>query len=210
MAAILTVRGADGELIPIPAIQGEQGVSITDIVRTSGNGTPGTDDTYTIYLSNGETTTFTVHNGANGEGAGDMEARVYDPQGMAQDIFQYVLDQIAAIPTPDVSGQISAHNTSTAAHADIRTLVSNAANAASTAQSTADAAKTSAATAQSSADTAQTAANNAAAAATNAQTAANAAQTTANSKAPMYTYGTDDLTAGTSALTTGTLHFVYE
>lgn len=36
----------------------------------------------------------------------------------------YVAGAIAAIPTPDVSGQISAHNTSTTAHNDIRDLIS--------------------------------------------------------------------------------------
>lgn len=36
----------------------------------------------------------------------------------------YVNTQIAAIPTPDVSGQISSHNTATGAHNDIRLLIS--------------------------------------------------------------------------------------
>lgn len=63
----------------------------------------------------------------------------------------YTNQQIAAIPTPDVSGPIAAHNADTAAHSDIRTAVSdaqtaatNAASAASTAQSTAEAAQTAA------------------------------------------------------------------
>jgi hypothetical protein len=37
----------------------------------------------------------------------------------------YVNTQIEAIPTPDVSGQISAHNTATDAHKDIRLLIEN-------------------------------------------------------------------------------------
>lgn len=37
----------------------------------------------------------------------------------------YVDNAISAIPTPDVSGQINAHNTSTSAHNDIRTLISD-------------------------------------------------------------------------------------
>lgn len=37
---------------------------------------------------------------------------------------EYVTGAIAAIPTPDVSGQISVHNTSTTAHNDIRDLIS--------------------------------------------------------------------------------------
>ena len=44
--------------------QGEQGVSITSIAKTSSSGNV---DTYTITYSNGSTTTFTVTNGTNGE-----------------------------------------------------------------------------------------------------------------------------------------------
>lgn len=49
-----------------------------------------------------------------------------------------VYSAINAIPTPDVSGQISAHNTSSSAHSDIRTAVSNAATAAANAQTAAN------------------------------------------------------------------------
>lgn len=38
---------------------------------------------------------------------------------------EYVNAQIAAIPTPDVSGQISTHNTATDAHSDIRSAISD-------------------------------------------------------------------------------------
>ena len=85
-----------------------------------------------------------------GAGSGDMHSSVYDPQGKAQDMFAYTDnalansdfatkteaqgyantaessakaytdEQIAAIPTPDVSGQINTHNTSGSAHTDIR------------------------------------------------------------------------------------------
>lgn len=37
----------------------------------------------------------------------------------------YVDNAISAIPTPDVNGQINTHNTSTSAHNDIRTLISD-------------------------------------------------------------------------------------
>ena len=43
-------------------------------------------------------------------------------EGLATETF--VAQQIAAIPTPDVSGQISTHNTSTSAHNDMRLLIS--------------------------------------------------------------------------------------
>lgn len=61
--------------------------------------------------------------GPAGAGSGDMVSNVYDPQGKAQDIFKYTDDKIAAIPTPDVSGQINAHNADGSAHADIRQAV---------------------------------------------------------------------------------------
>lgn len=38
---------------------------------------------------------------------------------------EYVSTQISSIPTPDVSGQISTHNSDSSAHSDIRTSVSN-------------------------------------------------------------------------------------
>ena len=69
--------------------QGEKGETIQSIVRTSGTGAPGTTDTYTVTTSVGAAYTFQVYNGADGAGAGDMTARVYDPQGKAQDIFAY-------------------------------------------------------------------------------------------------------------------------
>lgn len=106
--------------------KGDPGATITSIIRTSGTGAPGTVDTYTINLSDGTTGgTFNVYNGADGEGAGDMTATVYDPQGKATDIFQYVDDEIDKLPTPDVSAQIKAHDESEDAHPDIRDAIRN-------------------------------------------------------------------------------------
>ena len=65
------------------------GSSIQSIDRTSGTGASGTTDTYTVTLTNGDTTTFQVYNGRDGSGSGDMTKAVYDPQGKAQDIFAY-------------------------------------------------------------------------------------------------------------------------
>lgn len=77
---------------------GPQGVSITSIQRTAGNGAAGTTDTYTITLSDGQESTFQVRNGADGNGAGDMLASVYDPQGKAQDFFSYVDTAVSSAP----------------------------------------------------------------------------------------------------------------
>ena len=73
-----------------------------------------------VSLSDGSTYDAGYCRGASGSGTGDMEAAVYDPQGKRTDIFQFVADAIAAIPTPDVSGQIQTHNEDAAAHPAIR------------------------------------------------------------------------------------------
>lgn len=55
--------------------KGQPGTSVSRIQRTSGNGAPGTTDTYTMYDSNDAPIgTFTVYNGQNGTGAGDFMA----------------------------------------------------------------------------------------------------------------------------------------
>lgn len=78
----------------LAALRGPSGASIQSINRTAGNGAPGTTDTYTVTLTDGGTTTFQVYNGKNGDGAGDMTAAVYDPQGKKTDVFGYVDDAL--------------------------------------------------------------------------------------------------------------------
>ena len=101
---------------------GEDGVSPVITVTPISGG-----HQVTIKDANG-TKTFDVMNGEGGEGAGDMTSDVYDPQGKKQDVFQYVDDAVRNISTPDVSGQISTHNTSTGAHNDIRLLITELTN----------------------------------------------------------------------------------
>lgn len=82
---------------------GDPGSSIQKIERTDGTGAAGTVDTYTITLTDGTTTTFQVRNGADGQGAGDMTAAVYDPRGLARDVFAYadaLLPVIHAVTLP--------------------------------------------------------------------------------------------------------------
>lgn len=106
-----------------PGPRGATGNGISGIALKSGNHAPGTSDVYTITLTDGMTFDFEVYNGANGAGAGDMLASVYDPQGKHQDVFKYVDDAIGGISTPDVSAQIKAHNESETAHPDIRNAI---------------------------------------------------------------------------------------
>ncbi|MGE4485342.1 MAG: hypothetical protein AB7C97_09575 [Oscillospiraceae bacterium] len=66
---------------------GATGNGISSVVLTSGNHAAGTTDTYTIAFTDTSTTTFSVYNGTDGEGAGDMLASVYDPNAKAADAF---------------------------------------------------------------------------------------------------------------------------
>lgn len=86
--------------------RGATGNGISDIALKSGTHAPGTSDVYTITLTDGTTFDFEVYNGANGTGAGDMLASVYDPRGKRTDVFKYVDDAVKAISTPDVSGKL--------------------------------------------------------------------------------------------------------
>ncbi len=86
----------------LEALRGPKGASIVSITRTSGNGAPGTTDTYTVLTSDGTTATFKVYNGKDGMGAGDMTAAVYDPHGKKTDIFQYVDDAISNIDADSI------------------------------------------------------------------------------------------------------------
>lgn len=110
--------------------QGAQGPSGTITVGTVNTGAPGTDAAVTNSgTAENAVLNFSIPRGADGEGSGDMMASTYDPTGKARDIFGYVDTAIAAIPTPDVSGQIQTHNTSSSAHQDIRTVLGEAVTA---------------------------------------------------------------------------------
>lgn len=78
-----------------PGPRGATGNGISGIALKSGNHAPGTSDIYTITLTDGTTFDFEVYNGANGAGAGDMLASVYDPQGKRTDVYKYVDDGLA-------------------------------------------------------------------------------------------------------------------
>lgn len=84
---VITLSAGDpinaGSVIGPQGIQGDvgpTGASVDRIERTSGTGAPGTTDTYTVYLTNGQTSgTFQVYNGQNGTGTGDFMASGFVP-----------------------------------------------------------------------------------------------------------------------------------
>lgn len=61
--------------------KGDTGNGISSIVKTS---TVGLVDTYTITMTDGTTSTFTVTNGRDGSGSGDMTKAVYDPDSTVE------------------------------------------------------------------------------------------------------------------------------
>lgn len=66
--SVIGPKGEQGDV-------GPTGASVGRIERTSGTGAPGTTDTYTVYLTDGQTGgTFQVYNGSNGTGSGDFMA----------------------------------------------------------------------------------------------------------------------------------------
>lgn len=72
----------DGTTLTVPkgidGIDGIDGTSIVSVIRTYGTGAAGTTDTYTITYTDNSTSTFTVYNGADGTGSGDMNKSIYD------------------------------------------------------------------------------------------------------------------------------------
>ena len=58
----------DYQWYKIKGAKGDDGDPITAVVRTSGDGSPGTDDTYTVYVNSTAVGTFIVHNGTDGIG----------------------------------------------------------------------------------------------------------------------------------------------
>ena len=63
---LMIAEKGDQGIQGIQGIQGLTGNGIASVLRTAGNGAPGTTDTYTITFTDGNTTTFTVYNGADG------------------------------------------------------------------------------------------------------------------------------------------------
>ena len=112
-------QGIQGEIGP----QGNPGAdapTITDItIRQS-------DYHMIVTLSNGTSYDAGYCRGASGSGTGDMQASVYDPTGKNRDIFAYVDNAIAGIPTspsasnvePKAPGTASAGSSSTYARGD--------------------------------------------------------------------------------------------
>lgn len=87
-------QGEQGQTGPTGP-QGPAGTSIKSIERTSGTGAPGTTDTYTITMTDNSTATFSVYNGANGEGSGDFMADGSVPMAGALQMGGHKIENVA-------------------------------------------------------------------------------------------------------------------
>ncbi len=65
-------------LADLSGVQGAPGVGISRIELTSGDHSPGTTDVYTIKMTDGTTSTFSVYNGVDGQSSGDMQGNSFD------------------------------------------------------------------------------------------------------------------------------------
>ena len=75
------LKGAQG----VQGEEGPEGPAGNGIVSITKTGTSGLVDTYTILFTNGQSTTFTVTNGQDGTGSGDMTKTVYDSTNAVAD-----------------------------------------------------------------------------------------------------------------------------
>lgn len=64
-----------------PGQPGAAGKGIVSIVRTAGDGSPGTTDTYTVTYTDNNTKEIPIYNGKDGAGTGDMLKETYDADG---------------------------------------------------------------------------------------------------------------------------------
>lgn len=98
-------QGPNGD-IGLQGPKGAMGNSIESVIKTSGNSAPGTTDTYTITFTDLSTSNFTVYNGANGDGSGDMHTSIYDANsnGIVDNAQMLSLDLTNT--TPPTIGQI--------------------------------------------------------------------------------------------------------
>ncbi|MEG2624133.1 MAG: hypothetical protein RSC06_14665, partial [Clostridia bacterium] len=78
-ATVSDVAGHKHVAFGIPT--GLTGNGIASFARTAGSGAAGTTDTYTLTMTDGSTKTVPIYNGRDGQGAGDMLASKYDPDG---------------------------------------------------------------------------------------------------------------------------------
>lgn len=96
----LFIRDTD-EWKDLGDLSGVTGNGIKSWEKTGGTGLPGSTDEYTMTWTDGRVVKYTVYNGRDGQGVGDMEAVIYDTKLRRTDIFDYVDNAFAQITVSD-------------------------------------------------------------------------------------------------------------
>lgn len=89
-----TISMDDGTSYNTAPLKGLDGAHVTSI-STQQQMIPGTTRTWTMAFSDNTSFDFSVYDGANGDGAGDMTKSVYDTNNREQDIFNYTDNAVA-------------------------------------------------------------------------------------------------------------------
>lgn len=84
---------------------GQDGRGITSILRTSGDGAPGSTDTYTINYDDNSTSTFMVYNGKDGKDGSIAEVEAYVAQQIAnaEHLKRTIVEQLPDVSTAQVN-----------------------------------------------------------------------------------------------------------
>lgn len=82
---VVFIRDRDGNFTPVNGFMGSPGRGIVSIERTSGDGTSGSIDVYTITYTDKTTSTFEVYNGSDGKSGAT-------PEQIAAAIEQYLTE----------------------------------------------------------------------------------------------------------------------
>lgn len=83
-----------------PGADGEDGVGIKSIARTSGDGSPGTTDTYTITYTDNNTSNYTVYNGKDGVDGTDGSDYVLTDEDKTE-IADLAAQKVPNVTTPE-------------------------------------------------------------------------------------------------------------
>lgn len=107
--APVNIKGTDGTngIDGVNGVDGQDGRGIVSITRTSGDGSAGSTDTYTITYTDDATSTFTVVNGANGiDGTGGGGASITIDSAMSDTSENAVANKVIKAYIDDLFGDV--------------------------------------------------------------------------------------------------------
>lgn len=95
---------------------GLAGKVIMEVIPIVETHTPGTYDRYLVKFSDDTEMMIPVYNGADGDGSGDMLKAVYDPDNIAEDVYEYAAERAAeVVDTTGVTGLLKGNGSAISA-----------------------------------------------------------------------------------------------